>query len=253
MKKVEKIFRIISIVVIVGCCLLYGGRLIYYYNKLKPEKVDGNVVEYIAQTIRNENGIAYEDEGLYMINSKYVFKGNVKSNFVTYSDKLWRIVSINNDGSVKLILDEDIDEINFNETNNKFEDSTIYTYLNTSFINELSDSDKYLVNTNVCADSITNLNKITCNDKLDNVKVGLLDVEEFALSLNHNQSYINSDDAFWLVNGYDDDKVWVAYENKLTQDSYLEEYDIRPVITLNSKVKISSGKGTSNDPYELEV
>lgn len=253
MKKAEKIFRIVSIVVIVGCCLLYGGRLIYYYNKLKPEKVDGKVIEYIAQTIKSENGIAYENEGLYMINSEYVFKGDVKSNYVTYSDKLWRIVSINADGSVKLVLDEGINVMSFNTANNKFENSTIYTYLNTNFINELTENDKYLINTSICVDGVTSLSKTTCDDKLDNVKVGLLEVQDFALSLNSNHSYIDSDNAFWLVNGYNNDKVWVAYDSKLTQDSYLEEYDVRPVVTLNGKVKVASGKGTVTDPYKLEV
>lgn len=253
MKKTEKIFRIVSIIVIVGCCLLYGGRLIYYYNKLKPEKVDGKIVEYIAQTIKSENGIAYENEGLYIAGSDYVFRGNVESNYVTYSEMLWRIIGINADGSVKLVLEDSADTISFNDTDNKFENSAIYDYLNTAFVSKLNEVGQYLDNTEVCADNIQSVAKMTCDNKLDGIKVGLLDVEEFALSLNNNQSFIKSEDAFWLVNGYDNDKVWVAYENKLTQDSYLEEYDVRPVITLNSKVKIVDGKGTVTDPYEIGV
>lgn len=253
MKKVEKVFRIVSIIIIVGCCLLYGGRLIYYYNKLKPEKVDGKIVEYIAQTIKGENGIAYENAGLYINGSDYVFRGDVKSNYVTYSKMLWRIVRINADGSVKLILEDGADTSSFNDADNKFENSTIYDYLNTTFVSKLTEADKYLSNAGICADNIQNVTKMTCDNKLDDIKVGLLNVEEFALSLIDNQSFIKSEDAFWLVNGYDNDKVWVTYENKLTQDSYLEEYDVRPVITLNSKVKIVDGKGTEKAPYEIEV
>lgn len=253
MKKLEKIFRIVSVIVIVGCCLFYGGRLIYYYNKLKPEKVDGKVVEYIAQTIKAENGIVYEGEGLYMVNSDYIFKGDVKSNYISYSDKLWRIMKINGDGSVKLVLNEDIDIMSFNELDNKYEDSTIYNYLNTTFINGLNDADKYLINTSVCVDNIASLSKMSCNDKIDNSKVGLMGVEEYVLSLLDNKNYLNSDNAFWLINAYDKNNIWLAYEDKLTQDNYKEEYGVRPVITLSGNVKIKSGKGTLTQPYELEV
>lgn len=253
MKKFEKIFRIISIIFIIGCCLFYGGRLIYYYNKLKPEKVDGKVVEYIAQTIKQNSGIAYENDGLYMIGGDYIFKGNVNNNYVSYSDKLWRIIKVNSDGTVKLVLDTDASVESYNLNGTDYDTSNVYSYLNNNFIKTLLDSDKYLSKMTICGDAVTDLNNITCSKKLENQMIGLIDINDFMTSILNDSTYFNTESAIWMINPSDEQTMWLVYENKLTKDLASEQYGVRPVIMLNSTVKIKSGKGTSNDPYMLEV
>ena len=57
--------------------------------------------------------IATLDEGLIKstddLGTAYYFRGNVLNNYVSFADKVWRVVKINGDGSVKLILDGVID------------------------------------------------------------------------------------------------------------------------------------------------
>lgn len=251
MKKWEKIFRIISIVIIIGCCLVYGGRFIYYYNKLKPVEVDGEIVEYIARTITSQSGIVSSGEGLYLNGTDYIFKGNVKNNYVSYSDKIWRVSKIYENGSVRLILDTNANVEYYSNT--KYIESDVYNYLNNEFLKSLNEVDKYLLDTTYCSDIVTNLNNITCNEKHEKQKVGLIDINDFSDSLINGSTYFDTEIAIWMINPADETNMWVVYENKLTKDSVYERYGIRPVIVINGNVKIKSGIGTVNDPYMLEV
>ncbi len=49
--------------------------------------------------------------------TSYYFRGNVLDNYVTFANKTWRIVRINGDGSIRLVLDDNISSI-FNEYDN---------------------------------------------------------------------------------------------------------------------------------------
>lgn len=253
MKKFEKVFKILSIIFIIGCCVFYGGRLLFYYNKLKPEEVNGEVVKYIAQTIKENSGIAYENDGLYMNGSEFVFRGNVDNNYLSYSDKVWRIVKINQDGTIKLVLNEDASTEIYSLTNTDYQSSDVYNYLNNDFLTTLKDVDKYVSDMTVCSDMINDLANITCDNKIEKQKVGLIDVNDFTTSIVNDKTYFNTESAIWMINPSDEGKMWVVYNNKLTKDVINERYGIRPVIILNSDIKIESGEGTITSPYVLEV
>lgn len=253
MKKFEKVFKIISIIFIIGCCLFYGGRLLFYYNKLKPAEVNGEVVKYIAQTIKENSGIAYENDGLYMNGSEFVFRGGVTNNYLSYSDRLWRIIKINQDGTVKLVLNEDASAEIYSLTSNEYQSSNIYNYLNNDFLASLKDVDKYVSDMTVCSDTVSELSKIGCETKLENQKVGLIDINDFTSSIVNDKTYFNTESAIWLINPSSEGQMWVVYNNKLTKDVISERYGVRPVVTLKNDVKIKSGEGTSSNPYILEV
>lgn len=145
------------------------------------------VEEYFANTIKEDNTIksssltetgveiAKEDEGLIEANDDtgtfYYFRGNVSNNYVLFADLVWRIVRINSDGSVKIILDdytgttgnfynsngEDTiqDKINFSKNN-------MYTLLKEWYQKNLEDYDENLISTRYCVDdSISNTEDTT--------------------------------------------------------------------------------------------
>lgn len=69
-----------------------------------------------SSTYLSDNG-----EGLYYTSTNteggkrvYYFRGNVKNNYVSFAGTLWRIVRINEDGSVRLITDENVESSAFN-------------------------------------------------------------------------------------------------------------------------------------------
>ena len=62
----------------------------------------------------------------------YFFRGNVSNNYVSFANKTWRIVRINEDGTVRLILD-DMSETNYYTFNTNYGNYTYMYYSNSSF------------------------------------------------------------------------------------------------------------------------
>ena len=62
-----------------------------------------SVTEFTSISGENERVLnnAPDDYG-----TSYYFRGNVKDNYVTFANKTWRIVRINGDGSIRLVLDD---------------------------------------------------------------------------------------------------------------------------------------------------
>ena len=56
--------------------------------------------------------------------TSYYFRGNVLDNYVSFADKIWRIVRINGDGTVRLVLDDVAKDSSGNVINTKFNSST---------------------------------------------------------------------------------------------------------------------------------
>ncbi len=73
------------------------------------------VTEFTSISGENERVLnnAPDDYG-----TSYYFRGNVKDNYVTFANKTWRIVRINGDGSVRLILDSSAGSSKFNSSSN---------------------------------------------------------------------------------------------------------------------------------------
>ena len=71
------------------------------------------VTEFTSISGENERVLnnAPDDYG-----TSYYFRGNVLDNYVTFADKTWRIVRINGDGSVRLVLDSSAGTSEFNSS-----------------------------------------------------------------------------------------------------------------------------------------
>ncbi len=112
------------------------------------------------------------DTGLHYMNDdegvSYYYRGNVQNNYVSFGDKLWRIIRINGNGSVRMILDDSIDNNTYNSEFN-LEKYSGYTYHNgeeeiSSNVKTILDNwyleniknkdlDKYITTENFCNNS----------------------------------------------------------------------------------------------------
>ena len=72
--------------------------------------------------LSNEEPTLNTGDGLYQYNSKYYYSGTDVNNYVEFNNEIWRIVSIEEDRSVKIIKDSivEIEKISEYETNSKF-------------------------------------------------------------------------------------------------------------------------------------
>lgn len=262
--------------------------------KLEVEKID-DVEEYFYMTLLNQNEVvdaatsvgsevASTNEGLIASSdddgATYYFRGAVTNNYVTFAGLTWRIVRINGDGSVRLILDDIADTLaNYNSDMEDFEDTShtdLFTSLESFYDSNLSNYDSYIANTRFCSEvgkTDTTYNAYTrivtneiptfnCLGERFTSKIGLLTVDEvvFAGGL-----YGEENSEYYLYNEEIDNLWWTLSLSKEDDDTFYpflvnEKGEIvdnvsgslyrgfRPVISLNRNVLVT-GTGTIDDPY----
>ena len=257
------------------------------------EKTDENNTfadAILANNKINETGLtkngeaATMDEGFLKstddLGEAYYFRGAVSNNNVRFADKDWKIVKINGDGSVKLVLDGTIDELNkYYENGYGFENSQVYQTLNNWFDVYLNNYSDYIAYYKFCNDIVAEdessyyigysrviTNKIpmyVCLGTKVNSKIGLLTADEVSMagaSTSENKSfYLYSDkisSAYYLMTGakYENDLYYpflVGQDgNIITDTSGNLLRAVRPVINIIKNAKVT-GDGTLQNPYQI--
>lgn len=246
--KFENVFVILSILFIFGCCVYYGNRLVKYYRVFNPKTETGEKVEIFSATVRQNNPVITEGDGLYMHNGNFVFKGTEVNNYVKYMDKTWRIMEVYRAGSVKLVLDEALTEIAYDKENSTYDKSYMHNFIKDD--NNLKLNKNALETMEICLDLVDDTTNITCENKITDY-VSVLGLSDYANSINmsSNTSYINNLDNIWLNNQTTEGLAWNITKGMLTQDNLDLEYSIKPVIILKGTAHSEKGDGTVDNPY----
>ncbi len=241
-----------------------------------------------GDSILDNTDIVTSGDGLYedeYEEGKYTYKGANPNNYVTFNDEKagWRIISINSDGTIKIMKDDSIGDIEWDtsNSNNWNRPASLNTYLNGDYYNGLTaTAQSQIVEGTYYAGGVTDDN----NDMQDQisdekavtskVKVALPTLSEYlransnkeqcgTLSLiNRNYSTCkNSDwmfnnDLWWTLSPNSGSSSYVFYLNSYDRVYYSPAYHtnfaVRPAITLSSEVQITGGTGTQSDPYTIE-
>lgn len=269
--------------------------------KVKEEKP---TIKTFAQTILDDNAVsnatlstigsevASLDEGLISdiddYGSTYYFRGDIKTNYVDFADQMWRIIRINGDGTVKLILNGTTDTVQSFYQNTegefyKFEESNIQSYLNSWYEFNLTSYDNYIAIDKYCNDyTTTNETDHIYNSYVRNItdkiptfnclgekvgtKIGLITADEVIYA---GGSYQTENTSYYLYNGDITDGWWTMTPATGTETSMnpfivnatgsidntiAGSYNrsIRPVISLIKDISVT-GAGTEENPYKLEI
>lgn len=216
-KKKDFIFTLLCIVLIIIIILILFN-IFKIYNSTKNINL---LSEYI---IKNNE--------LYNDNNTYICKGNVTNNYVKFNNLTWRIIKINNDSSITLILDDYINMLPKNLVNTFFKN--LENNLDTN----------YLTKTKVCIDTYTN-NEITCNKTNKDNYITLLSVYDYINSLDDEKTFITKDnEIMWLYNDLNH-----TNGNNISTSNENNFYEIRPVVTLKPDTTYKSGNGNIDSPY----
>ncbi len=248
-----------------------------------------NDIKEVANTPFNESAI--ENEGLIRQSTElgniYYFRGNIENNYVSFANNLWRIVKINEDNSVKLILNNTLENLvamNMPELsgNNDFLLSTAYQNLNNWYEIYLKEFDDAILSTYYCFDNsveTTNDGKMNylsntrlfinylptnvCGGLNISSKIGLLTADEAVMagaSASENMSYYLYIDglqaSWWTMTPNKRENNVMSYMALGTNGSLLRDVSetssifIRPVITLSRKTQVT-GMGTIENPYQI--
>ena len=267
-------------------------------GKLDVRVQTGKIVTFADTILKNSNPtdstlskvgdeLAVEDEGLIKssddIGVSYYFRGDVKNNYVSFANRLWRIVRINGDGTVRIILDDTSDTLvsyySAESLNEDFKTLNINTYLDNWFTENLLNYKDYIANSRFCHDIghddnynfnsyiriMTNkIPTLNCLGSTINNNIGLLTIDEAILAgagpqgNNKNYYLYNSDitESWYTMSaakGTDTslNLFMIDSNGSVRTDIVGNLYrEMRPVINLIKNIEID-GSGTLDDPYKI--
>ena len=213
----------------------------------------GNITEFVQDLLETSSDGTYEYMG-----GTYL-KGNQDSNYIWFDGFLWRIMGINEDGSIRMITEEMITVIPWGAENTAldYDNSYVNDWLNNYFYSKLKDKD-LLVNQTWCSETTTDSNsrRTTCANNLSKVQkpIGLLSLDEYNL-VNSTSSYIYNLQSVWTSTPYNTSNEWGVgrvINDSNNNYSVINTRGVRPIINVLFNITIVGGNGTLTDPYIIE-
>ncbi len=187
--------------------------------------------------------------------------GTDPNNYIWYSGKLWRAVSIDpSDNSVKLVTQWNITTTQYSTaTLNTYKNSYMEQWLNDTsvdgFLGNLRDSDNFIKEGSWNATMTEETAKPESTTMISSM-VGLLNVYEYTMSYKNTtfeNGYLNNGLMFWALNPYDSMSIsYIDYSGEKKSSSPTGTYGVRPAINLKNTVSIVDGNGTVDNPYRLK-
>ena len=207
----------------------------------------GTVSEVIKDDIMNR--LNYNDTEQTFVT------GSDPNNYIWYSGKLWRVVSIDtSDNSVKLVTQWSISAIPYDNDRSVFEGSYMEQWLNDTtadgFLGNLRSPEKFIKMDSEWYDQET-VGTVKPTGMVTIDPVGLLNIYEYNMSGADN-GYINNNLFWWTLTSNDNSQLfYINIYGSVSSYSFTHAYGIRPSINLKSEVKIVAGDGTESNPYRL--
>ena len=214
-----------------------------------------------ASTVLLEN---IPEENQYDDGIDTFITGENPDNYIWYSGKLWRAVSVNNEAkTTKLVTQWNISAIPYSSGNTDFEGSYMEEWLNDTsvdgFLGNLRDYENFIVTDSVwdATEESRELGNITRPDGTTVVTdaVGLLNMYEYQTSYRgttYSNCYLNNGLNWWLLTPYISNVGLVNYAGAVYSTTPSDSSGIRPSVNLKSDVQVVEGNGTKNNPYRLE-
>ena len=262
------------------------GAIDELYGVCTTPSTAGDSILDNTDVVTSGDGL-YEDE---YEDGRYFYKGGNPNNYVTFNNEQagWRIISIEPDGTIKIMRTADINTSNnivwdSSNSNNWARPASLNTYLNETYYNSLNSTAQSQI---VAKDFSIGAVRFENNDLADQIndengtkwngKVALATVSEyirsnsnksscgsFSLNNDNNSSCRNTNwmDTtsvyYWLTlspNAGQSDFLLIVRSSGFVEGGLAEGlgFEVRPTLYLSSEVKLS-GTGTQSDPYELSL
>lgn len=260
----------------------YEGRIVTF-----SDIILNNSAPSESSLTKVGNEIAIEDEGLIKsyddIGVSYYYRGNVNNNYVMFAGLMWRIVRINGDGTVRIVLDGLADGLtNYYSDGMKdysYNNSSMKLYLDDWYEVYLKEYTDYIANTKFCNDigydDIYNFNSYTriiinkipslnCLGDSFSSNIGTLTIDEVILA----GATGSESNLYYYLHNENIKDVWYTMSGAKGNETYLNMFmidqngnvktdingnlyrNIRPVINLIKNIEMT-GTGTNIEPYRM--
>jgi len=253
--KKELLFNVISLLFAIGVGLYFGGRSFFYYSK-EFMRIETEALT-LNGTITNNNYTVTDGEGLHQDTDGYYFKGNTLNNYVKFGNRLFRIIRINNDNTVRVVSDDIVSSFMWGEDNN-YVNSNLDKWLDKKedvngsgiYYDTIPYVEDYLEKTTYTIPVFDGKSVVNGKKELSSY-VTTLSIKDYSTA-NGKNSYLNIGKYFWLVGtDEEDNNLYVSEDGSLLDGSLYETYGIRPVFTFKKNTPIVGGIGTKDDPYVI--
>ena len=256
-----------------------------------------------APTLTATSDASGDESGLYKStdtnsgNPTYYFRGNVENNYVSFAGQIWRIVRINEDGTIRIIMKNGINNNKIYKFNSNYDNYTYMYYSNSEVKTTLENwyqanigSNQSLVSNVVrgnyfCEEAKVkfssswtsgNATMVLPSDYLPsfkceadangkgvvNASVGLLTYDEAIYAggycgQNNKNYYLFNNSTLLTMSpagvASGRSSVWYMHNYGSINYYYVNDSDrLRPTLNLTAGTKISTGTGTSSDPFVVE-
>lgn len=237
----------------------------------------------LVNVIKNEKNVVTTGNGLYKMNDYYLFRGENLNNHVSFAGKNWLILRVNNDNTIRLLLEDKSESVvwddryntekNSNVGKNNYDVSRIKESLSNYFKSDaFNDEERSLiVPMNLCTgkrkyDAKVNNGSIECSKTVQNQPLGLLQLNEYMLASIEanctdlysyqctNYNYLSTlSSSFWTItaaaeNSY---KVYKISGFPATANAS-SSAQLKVVATISSDVIFTKGDGTVENPYVIK-
>ena len=250
---IQKIFCFISILFITSCCIFYGTRFIkLYLENKKTETIEKNSLVKVLKENNSEN------DNFKSVNGQNYFTNNEESNYLLYSNILWRIIKVNSDNSLTVITDNAISSLAYGKELD-FNNSHIFNWLNKTdkdlsgiLENSLNEPETYLQKTTSCTDVLDEVSNNPCKEINTNNYISLLSAVDY-LNVGSKESYLSNEENFYLSNTNSEKKIWyINDDGKPALSTGNDVIGIKPIITIKANIDYVDGDGTKESPYKIE-
>ena len=231
------------------------------------------------------------EDGLYADEyepGRYIYKGANSNNYITFNNETWRIISIEADGSIKIMRNESIGSRSWDISNsNDWETSDIKSYLNGDYLATITTNQDKIVphtwsigevtyNNSDLADQINDEN----GTQSQSANVGMITVSEYLrantnteqcgnFSLNNSNystckttdwmfNIVPSNGSLWTISPYASrsNSVFSVYGRSSDAGSLGNYIAMNPSLGVSPAVYLSSditltGDGSSSNPYVI--
>ena len=233
----------------------YSGQV--FSGKLRVEVSQAR--KTVAETLLadSSNNINTDDPDQTFIT------GSNPNNYIWYSGKLWRAVSIDtSDNSVKLVTEWNISTASYDDNSSSFAGSYMEMWLNDTtvdgFLGNLRSPEKFIKmdskwNASMMSDSTKPPSEEEGGTIVEGA-IGLLNLYEATAGQGGNTaaSYLNNGLVWWTLTPITSSEVYRILVNRnINNVNVSARIGIRPSINLKPEIKIVSGSGTEEDPYRL--
>ena len=234
----------------------FNFRSFYYYS-LQNQKTRETAMTLNGMVLANNKLVKDEEVGLHQDEEGYFFKGMVENNYVWFANRMFRIMRINDDDTLKLVSDDLVASFMWGESAG-YEKSNVRIWLTDVdkikvsgvYYKTIPAHDRFVVKTKYTIDRMidTKVEKgdIPFEDNI--VTVTLSDYIEAG----GKNSYLNNGKLYYIL-GYngEDENLYIEEDGSVTGCDPMDGYGVRSVFTMNKNIPVSQGDGTKDNPYVI--